>query len=232
MKYQNIVTGKFISRPNRFIANVLIDGRLEKCHVKNTGRCRELLVENANVYLEKSDNSSRRTRYSVIAVEKGGRLINIDSQAPNKVFLEAVVNGRIELPGLGRIINIKAEKTYGRSRFDFYLEGENGPAFAEVKGVTLEESGIVKFPDAPTLRGERHVYELTNALKDGYKAYLVFIVQMDDVEYFLPNDLTHPGFAKALRTAREAGVHIMAYETDVAPGSIELSGGQCRVVIP
>ena len=212
MKYDNVVKGKFISRPNRFIANVEIDGKIEIAHVKNTGRCRELFVPDATVYLQRSDNPLRKTKYDVIAVEKGVRTINVDSQIPNKVFEEFVFTSDI----WGNIDYIKPECFYKKSRFDFYIESGERKIFIEVKGVTLEENNIVRFPDAPTERGVKHLNELAETVKDGYEAYVVFVVQMSDVERFEPNRATHPGFAVALENAVKNGVKIYAFECNVS----------------
>ncbi len=211
MKYKNIVEGIFISRPNRFIAHVSIDGKEEICHVKNTGRCKELLVEGAKVYLEKSDNPNRKTAYDLVAVLKGERLINMDSQAPNKVAFEFL---KKEFPNA----SIKSEKTFLDSRFDFYIENEK--IFVEVKGVTLEKDGVVLFPDAPTQRGVKHLGGLCEWKSMGNKSIILFIVQMDNVSYFTPNKETHPQFAEALKDAFKQGVEIMAVTCDVTPDSL------------
>lgn len=217
MKYENIVKGEFIDRPNRFIANVLIDGKAEVCHVKNTGRCKELLIKGATVYLQKSDNPNRKTKYDLIAVEKGERLINMDSQIVNYVALEY-------LSQLFDNINyVKPECKYGNSRFDIYVENETDKIFVEVKGVTLENDGVVRFPDAPTERGVKHLKELQKAVTEGYKAYVVFVVQMDNVQYFEPNRATHPEFADTLKEVSENGVNILAFQCDVTPDSITIS---------
>lgn len=230
MKYKNIVEGKFISRPNRFIAHVKIDEKIEICHVKNTGRCKELLIKGVTVYLEHSNNPNRKTAYSLIGVQKGHRLINIDSQAPNKVLYEGLLNGTIVLPNFKKITEIKPEKVYKKSRFDFYIENENNKAFIEVKGVTLEEDGVVKFPDAPTERGLKHIYELVDALEDNYMAYIVFVIQMNNVKYFTPNDCTQKEFGEALQYAQSKGVQILAYECDVEPDSLKLNGVAVKMV--
>lgn len=216
MKYKNIVKGIFKSRPNRFIAHVEINGKAEVCHVKNTGRCKELLTYDAVVYLEKSNNPQRKTKYDLIAVEKGSRLINMDSQIPNKTFVQWLEKGAL----FEKITLIKPETMYRNSRFDFYIEADNKKVFAEVKGVTLEEDNIVKFPDAPTLRGLKHIKELCYAVKDGYEAYIVFIVQMNNVKYFTPNYKTHREFGEALKNADKCGVHLLALECDITPCSI------------
>ncbi|MBQ4572544.1 MAG: DNA/RNA nuclease SfsA [Clostridia bacterium] len=216
MKYNNIVKGEFVDRPNRFIANVIINNKVEVCHVKNTGRCKELLVKGNTVYLQKSDNLNRKTKYDLIAVLKGNRLINMDSQVVNFVALEYI-------PNLFENIRlIKPEYKYGNSRFDIYLETDNEKILIEVKGVTLENNGVVRFPDAPTERGVKHLKELQKAVTGGYKAYVMFVVQMSDVKYFEPNSETHPEFAEELRKARNNGVIPLACDCAVTPDSIEI----------
>ncbi len=217
MHYPNITAGRFLSRPNRFIAQVEIGGREETCHVKNTGRCRELLVPGAIVYLTASDNPERKTKYDLVAVEKGSRLINMDSQAPNKVVQEWLAQGG--LPGLTRI---QPEYRYDQSRFDFYLEQGSQKAFLEVKGVTLEDHGVVRFPDAPTARGAKHLHELIRASREGYGAYVFLVIQMENVDHFEPNWKTDPDFGQALLEAQEAGVQILAYDCQVAPASLSI----------
>lgn len=213
MKYKKVVEGRFVSRPNRFIANVNIGGCDFVCHVKNTGRCRELLVPGATVFLEESDNPNRKTKYDLIAVQKGDRLINMDSQAPNKVFSEwAKAYFKPDF--------IKPEVTYKSSRFDFYIEKGDEKIFVEVKGVTLENDGVVSFPDAPTERGIKHLLELSDAVKNGYTAHVFFIVQMKGVRYFEPNRERHPEFCKALKFAKENGVHVMSLDCKVTPNSL------------
>lgn len=209
MKYNKIVSGKFIERPNRFIAYVDIAGKRTKVHVKNTGRCRELLRDNAQVYLEKSDNPERSTAYDLVAVDKEGRLINMDSNAPNKVVGEWLTAG-----GLYRDVSlVRPETSFGNSRFDFYVEGASGrKAFIEVKGVTLERNNVAAFPDAPSERAVKHVEELIEAHGQGYEAYLIFVVQMETVNRVEPNWSTQPAFGQALRKARSAGVHLLAYD--------------------
>lgn len=231
MKYNNIVEAKFLERPNRFISYCEIDNNIEKVHVKNTGKCRELLIPNCTVFLEESDNPNRKTRYSLIAVKKGNRLINMDSQVPNKVVYEALLNEKIILPGLDeKIIKIKPETTYENSRFDIYLETENKKAFIEIKGVTLEEEDIVMFPDAKTERGVKHIRELVKASKEGYLSYVVFVIQMSDVRYFTPNDKMHKELGDALRIAKENGVNILAYDCFVYRSSIEIKD-EVKVVL-
>lgn len=209
MKYNKIVSGKFIERPNRFIAYVDIAGKRTKVHVKNTGRCRELLRDNAQVYLEKSDNPERSTAYDLVAVDKEGRLINMDSNAPNKVVGEWLTAG-----GLYRDVSlVRPETSFGNSRFDFYVESASGrKAFIEVKGVTLERNNVAAFPDAPSERAVKHVEELIEAHGQGYEAYLIFVVQMETVNRVEPNWSTQPAFGQALRKARSAGVHLLAYD--------------------
>lgn len=213
--YNKTREGIFISRPNRFIAEVDIDGEIQRCHVKNTGRCRELLPNGARVILCEGDNPNRKTKYDLIAVYKNGMLINMDSQVPNKCAAEL----------LPRIFDgltlVKPEYTYGASRLDFYAETAQDKLLIEVKGVTLEDNGVVRFPDAPTERGIKHLHELTAAVKDGYKAYLLFIVQMKGVKYLEPNRETHPEFAAALSEAAAGGVNILAYDCIVTEDSIE-----------
>ncbi len=219
MHYSNIQRATFLRRPNRFIANIEVDGREEVCHVKNTGRCRELLTDRATIYVEHHDNHKRKTKYSLIAVEKGDLLINMDSQAPNKVVGEWL----LEKEPIGKVKLLKPECTYGSSRFDFYLETEAEKIFIEVKGVTLEEDGIVRFPDAPTERGIKHLEELCACVEAGYKAVVIFVVQMEGMQHFEPNDKTHPQFGEALRQARKAGVEVLAYECKVTPSSLEIT---------
>lgn len=219
MRYENIVTGQFKSRPNRFIAMVEIDGKIEKCHVKNTGRCRELLLPDVEVYLEKSGNPQRKTAYDLIGVKKGELLINMDSQAPNKAVKEWLE----EEVYFKHVTFIKPECKYGNSRIDFYLETEEGrKIFIEVKGVTLEEEGIARFPDAPTERGIKHIQELQQAVAEGYEAYILFVIQMKEIRQFEPNDRTHQAFGDALREAKKHGVSILAYDCVVTRDSMRL----------
>ena len=215
MKYKNITQGVFLSRPNRFIAKVNIDGTEHTVHVKNTGRCKELLVPGCTVYLEKSDNPARKTQYDLISVVKGERVINMDSQAPNAVFADWV---KQQYPDAV----IKREKTYKDSRFDCYIETETTKAFVEVKGVTLEDDGHVRFPDAPTDRGIKHLHGLMDAVANGYQAAAFFVIQMEDVKSFSPNYDTHPQFGQALKEAQTAGVHILAYSCKVTPDTLEI----------
>jgi len=216
MKYENIVKGEFIDRPNRFIANVIIDGKTEVCHVKNTGRCKELLIKGTTVYLQKSNNPHRKTKYDLIAVQKGERLINMDSQIVNYVALEYLHHI------FNNIIYVKPECKYGNSRFDIYVETETDKIFVEVKGVTLENDGVVRFPDAPTERGVKHLKELQKAVTEGYKAFVIFVVQMDNVSYFEPNRITHPEFADVLKSVSKNGVNILAFQCDVTPETIKI----------
>ena len=208
MKYERIVKGKFLERPNRFIAYVDIDGQKETVHVKNTGRCKELLRPGAVVYLQEFDPSARKTKWDLIAVEKNGRIINMDSQIPNKVVKEWLESGGL----FQNVTKIQPEYTYGDSRVDLYVEADGKKVLIEVKGVTLEEEGRVRFPDAPSERAVKHVEELKRAVGEGYEAYAFFVIQMKDVRYFTPNMDTHPAFGEALREAALAGVHVIAYD--------------------
>ena len=217
MQYQRMVPGIFLARPNRFIAHVEIDGVTEICHVKNTGRCRELLPPGARVWCEKSDNPQRKTKYDLIAVQKGERLINMDSQAPNAAVKEWLAGG-----GLGEISQLRAETLWGASRFDFSFVREGKPCFLEVKGVTLEENGVCAFPDAPTERGTRHLKELREAVKAGYGAYVLFVIQMAEAAYLHPNDATDPSFGQALREAAENGVNVLAMDCTVTEREMTL----------
>lgn len=218
MQYGKILPARFLSRPNRFVARVEAEGEELVCHVKNTGRCRELLVPGATVWLEESPNPSRKTKFNLIAVEKGDRLINMDAQAPNKVFGEWAAAGGFR-EGL---MLLRPETTYGSSRFDFYWESSKSRGFVEVKGVTLEEDGVVRFPDAPTLRGVKHLDELVKAREAGYEAAVCFVIQMENVRWFAPNDETHPEFGQALRRAAQAGVEILAMDCAVTPQSLTM----------
>jgi len=211
VQYPNMVAGRFCSRPNRFIAHVEIDSQVQVCHVKNTGRCRELLTPNALVWCLYADAPHRKTKYDLIAVQKGERLINMDSHAPNAAAAEFLQAG-----GLGVIENLRAESTYGNSRFDFSFQKDGKPCFLEVKGVTLETDGVCAFPDAPTQRGVKHLQELTRLAQEGFGAYVLFVIQMRDVQYLHPNDSTDPAFGAALRQAAAAGVEILAMDCDVA----------------
>ena len=215
--YENMVKGQFVSRPNRFIAHVMIDGELKICHVKNTGRCRELLQKGVTVWCQKSDNPNRKTAYDLICVEKGERIINMDSQAPNiaaRQWLEAC--------GLGVVMNLRSEVMHEDSRFDFSFEKDGKTCFLEVKGVTLEQDGVCAFPDAPTERGAKHLRGLAKAAREGYGAYVLFVIQMADVKYLHPNDATDPAFGKALREAAEAGVTVLAMDCAVTPETMDL----------
>ncbi len=212
MKYNKTVKATFIERPNRFVAKVNLDGEEIYCHVKNTGRCRELLRPGVDVWLEDGENPNRKYRYSLVSVRKGDRMVNMDSQAPNKAVGEWLKNG-----GFFKDIKLlKPESRYGSSRFDFYCEYEDKRAFIEVKGVTLENDNVVSFPDAPTERGARHVGELIECIKDGYEAYIIFVVQMKNVLYFTPNEDHDPAFANVLRKAQQEGVNIIAADCFVS----------------
>ena len=245
MNYERIIKAKFIERENRFVARVRPEDPNDeevRVHVKNTGRCRELLTPGATVYLDDHIDKmgSRKYRYDLVAVEKvtgdsrGKLLINMDSQAPNKVVHEALLSGSLELSELrSRDILIRPEHTYGASRFDFFVEpdpsspspapGKSPPrAFIEVKGVTLEEDGVARFPDAPTQRGVKHINELVQAASEGYGAYIIFVIQMKGVDHFEPNDKTHPEFGEALRHAKATGVFVRAYDCTVTENSLKL----------
>lgn len=217
MEYKNMVPGVFLARPNRFIAHIAIDGQTEICHVKNTGRCRELLIPGAQVWCQRSDNPSRKTQYDLIAVQKGSRLINMDSQAPNAAAKEWLLRG-----GLGKIENLKPESFHGSSRFDFSFTKDGKSCLLEVKGVTLEHDGVCAFPDAPTERGTKHLRHLAQAAKDGYGAYVLFVIQMADVAYLHPNDATDPNFGAALREAAASGVTVLAMDCLVTESSLTL----------
>jgi len=210
MKYSNMTPGIFLSRPNRFVAHVEIDGQREVVHVKNTGRCRELLPAGAEVWCHRSDNPNRKTKFDLITVRKDQRLINMDSQAPNQAAKEWLLGG-----GLGPVEDLKAEVFHGDSRFDFAFTMDGKRCFLEVKGVTLENDGICAFPDAPTERGAKHLRGLTEAAKEGYGAYVLFVIQMTDVKHLHPNDATDPNFGKALREAAANGVTVMAMDCQV-----------------
>ena len=217
MRYDRMVKGIFLARPNRFVAHIEIDGQVEVCHVKNTGRCRELLPAGAQVWCQKSANPNRKTKYDLIAVQKGDRLINMDSQAPNTAAGEWIRSG-----GMGNVEQVRAETVHGDSRFDFSFILDGKQCFLEVKGVTLETDGICAFPDAPTERGVKHLRGLTAAVAEGYKAYVLFVVQMENVRYLHPNDETDPAFGAALREAAAAGVQVLAMDCKVTPESMTL----------
>ncbi len=217
MKYKNMVQGTFLSRPNRFIAHIEIDGKEEICHVKNTGRCRELLTPGATVWCQQFDNPNRKTKYDLICVQKGDLLINMDSQAPNIAAKEWLLAG-----GLGEIEDLKPEYTHGDSRFDFSFIKDGRRCFLEVKGVTLEHDGVCAFPDAPTQRGVKHLQGLTAAVQAGFGAYVLFVVQMADMKYLHPNDETDPAFGAALRKAAESGVTVLAMDCAVTEDSMTI----------
>ena len=217
MRYNNMVPGLFLARPNRFIAHVEIAGQTEVVHVKNTGRCRELLPAGAEVWCQQSDNPNRKTKYDLITVRKGSRLINMDSQAPNNAAKEWLASG-----GLGEIENLRAETVHGDSRFDFSFTKDGRPCFLEVKGVTLETDGVCAFPDAPTERGAKHLRGLTRAVREGCGGYVLFVIQMADVAYLHPNDATDPAFGAALREAATAGVEVLAVDCAVTEDSMTI----------
>ena len=218
MQYGAVIPGRFLDRPNRFIAHVETEAGVETVHVKNTGRCRELLIPGATVYLERGTNPKRKTGYDLIAVEKSGLLINMDAQAPNRVFAEWVEAG-MWLPD---VRCVRPEYRYGDSRLDFCVETERGLHLIEVKGVTLEDRGKARFPDAPTERGIKHIRELQKAVEAGLDATLFFVVQFQNVESMAPNDVTHPAFGRALREAEQRGVHVCAYSCVVTPDSLRI----------
>lgn len=218
MKYKNTEAAIFIDRPNRFIAHVTLNGQTETVHVKNTGRCKELLVPGAEVILERSSNPARKTKYDIICVNKAGRLINMDSQVPNKAAAEWLRKGAF----FPEEVQVYTERTYGNSRFDIYVESSRRKAFIEVKGVTLEENNIARFPDAPTLRGIKHMEELIRCMEDGYEAYLLFVIQMKGIVKFEPNWNTHWEFGETLRKAAHAGVKLLAYDCLIEQDRIEL----------
>ena len=215
MRYKEMVPGEFLARPNRFIARVEIGGKEETVHVKNTGRCRELLPKGAEVWCEKAANPSRKTKFDLITVRKGDRLINMDSQAPNTAAGEWLLSG-----GLGEITDLRREIFRGDSRFDFSFIKDGRTCFLEVKGVTLENDGVCAFPDAPTDRGAKHLKGLAEAVRDGCGAYVLFVIQMKDVKYLHPNDATDPAFGRTLREAAAAGVTVMAMDCEVTEDSM------------
>ena len=217
MFYANMVPGIFLSRPNRFIAYVEIDGRTETVHVKNTGRCRELLPPGARVWCQRSDNPARKTKYDLITVQKGDLLINMDSQAPNIAAEEWLRSG-----GLGEIENLRRETVHGDSRFDLSFTKDGRQCFLEVKGVTLEKDGVCSFPDAPTERGAKHLRGLLRAAQEGYGAYVLFVIQMSPVRYLHPHDATDPQFGQALRQAAAGGVQVLAMDCRVTEDSMEI----------
>ncbi len=226
MKYCDIYEGVFISRPNRFIAKVEVNGVIETAHVKNTGRCKELLTQGATVYLQHHDNPSRKTNWSLIAVKKAERIVNIDSQIPNKLVFEWLKEEKL----FKNIVKISPEFTYRGSRLDFYVETESNRVLIEVKGVTLEEKGIALFPDAPTERGVKHILELCRSVDEGYKAYIIFVIQMKGIRYFAPNEKMHKAFADALSYAKSKNVNILALDCHVGEDSISI-GNNVEVAI-
>lgn len=219
MTYKNINKAVFIDRPNRFIARCEINEQVETVHVKNTGRCKELLIPRTTVFLEKFNAQTRKTNYDLISVIKGNRIINIDSQAPNKIFLEWAKSGKF----LPDILLIKPEYRFLNSRFDFYIETPFKKIFIEIKGATLENNGVVMFPDAPTQRGLKHISELIEVKKKGYEAYIIFVIQMENAKYFMPNYITHKAFADKLKECDDNGVNVAAFDTIVTEKSIVLN---------
>jgi len=222
MKYKNpVIEGKFINRINRFIAEVEISGKIEKVHVRNTGRCKEIFIPGAKIFLEEGSGEKRKTKYSLIAVYKEKRLINVDSQIVNYVFEEGVLKNKVDF--LNNPDVFLREKVYNKSRFDFYYEKGSKKGFIEIKGVTLEKDNQTMFPDAPTLRGQKHIKELVQGLKEGYENYIIFLIQMENTESFRPHWETDPVFAEELEKAKRQGVKILAYDTIVAPENITLN---------
>ena len=217
MVYKNMVPGIFLRRPNRFIAHVEIRGKEEICHVKNTGRCKELLVPGVSVWCQEFDSATRKTKFDLIAVQKGDRLINMDSQAPNAAAKEWLQSG-----GLGEITDLRSEVFHGDSRFDFSFMKDGKICFLEVKGVTLENDGICAFPDAPTTRGVKHLKGLTQAVQDGFGGFVLFVIQMKDAAYLHPNDATDPAFGQALREAAAAGVQVLAMDCLVTENTMTI----------
>lgn len=220
MNYNNVIEGIFIKRINRFCATVDINGRVETVHVKTTGRCQELFLEGTKVFLEPSDNPNRKTKYSLIAVYKGDVLVNVDSQAPNAVGAEALVEGL--LLEIGEVDYIRSEMKYGDSRLDIYFMAGDRKGFIEIKGVTLEEDGIARFPDAPTTRGRKHLFELAKAVEDGYEAYVLFVIQMDNTRVFSPHWKKDEAFCEALVEVEKRGVKILAYDCHVLPDVLKI----------
>ena len=218
MIYENILPAVFLDRPNRFIAHVELGGKTEVCHVKNTGRCRELLIPGNAVYVQHCPRPGRKTAYDLIAARKDGRLINVDSAAPNAVFGEWLRAG-----GLGDVHDVQAEVTHGDSRFDYAFRLDGKACFAEIKGCTLEEDGIARFPDAPTERGVKHLHGLIRAVEEGYGAFLVIVIQMRGVRRFEPNWATHAAFGEAMRQAQTAGVRLLALDCDVSPEELRIA---------
>lgn len=220
MIYKNISEAKFISRPNRFIGKVLIDNKIEDVHIKNTGRCKELLIEGSRVFLDKALNTNRKTKYDLISVYKDNILINIDSQAPNKIIEEWLENSNNKIRDIEKI---KREYKYGASRIDFYIETKKEKILMEVKGVTLEKNNIAMFPDAPTKRGSKHLNELIMSIEEGYKAYLVLIIQFSGAKYFTPNYDTDIEFSETLKLAKKKGVNIIALDCIVGEDTLEIN---------
>lgn len=221
MTYKDITTATFVSRPNRFIAKVLINGKEETVHVKNTGRCKELLQKGSKVYLAKADNPNRKTAYDLVSVEKIRKnkptlFVNMDSQLPNALAAKWILESGI----FSKDAILKREVTFSNSRFDLYIEDGKRKAFAEVKGVTLEENGVASFPDAPTQRGTKHLKELMKAIDEGYEAYIIFVIQMKEITLFTPNEKSDKIFAETLRKAKEKGVKILAVDCVVSENNV------------
>lgn len=218
MKYSNVVEGVFVARINRFVAEVVIDEQKTLCHVKNTGRLKELFVPGNRVFLEKTSNQKRKYPYDLIAVYRGNVLFNVDSQCPNKLFAEWVQRGNL----FSHVKEWKPEKYFQNSRIDFYIEADDKKIWIEVKGVTLESNGVLLFPDAPTERGVKHLKELSDAVEQGYDAYVVFVAKTEAGVVFSPNKKTHPAFAEELKKAKENGVKVICLGCDVTPDYIDI----------
>lgn len=221
MEYKGVESAVFLKRPGRFIAEIVRDGETEICHVKNTGRLKELLIPGAEVFIARARNQERKTKYDLIGVRKGEQIVNIDSQIPNYAVKEWLEKGGL----FKRISLIRPETKYGSSRFDFFVEADGKQMFIEVKGVTQEADGIARFPDAPTQRGIKHIEELSQCIKAGYESYLIFVIQMKGIRYFEPNEDIHKAFCEVLRKAKKAGVHILAYDCLVTENTMDIDAG-------
>lgn len=221
MEYKGVESAVFLKRPGRFIAEILREGETEICHVKNTGRLKELLIPGAQVFIARAGNQERKTKYDLIGIRKGDQIVNIDSQIPNYAVKEWLENGGL----FKRISLIRPETKFGNSRFDFFVEADGKQVFIEVKGVTQETDGIAGFSDAPTQRGMKHIEELSECIKAGYDSYLIFVIQMKGIRYFEPNDMIHKAFGETLRKAKKAGVHILAYDCLVTENTIAIDAG-------
>jgi len=228
LKYNDVIEGIFLNRPNRFIAEVLIDNNVERVHVKNTGRCKEILVYGTKVYLEKSNNANRKTKFSIISAFKENTLINIDSQAPNKVVYEAIKSGKID--EFKDITYIRREVVFDKSRFDLYYERGKKKGFIEIKGVTLEKDKLALFPDAPTERGAQHVEEMIKAKKEGLEGFIFFLIQMENISIFTPNYLMDKKFGENVKRAKSCGVNIIGYNSIVTKNEIKI-GKKIKILV-